>query len=67
MRKPEANDTHRSPATAVATTNFTPAEEQALEAFGAWMDGALEQLVSRWIHLAAPNASRRERATRRGV
>lgn len=30
--------------------------------FAAWMDGELEKLVDRWIHLASPNAGRHERA-----
>jgi hypothetical protein len=36
----------------------TVTEEPDYEIFGAWMDGELEKLVARWIHLAAPNASR---------
>jgi hypothetical protein len=28
------------------------------ETFGLWMDAELEKLVARWVHLAAPNASR---------
>ena len=38
------------------------AEEQALAAFGAWIDAELEKFVARWIHLAAPNAQRPRRA-----
>lgn len=34
------------------------------ERFGEWLDGELEKLVARWIHLAAPNADRRERSLR---
>lgn len=33
-----------------------------LAPFAAWLDDELEKLVSRWIHLASPNAGRRERA-----
>jgi hypothetical protein len=33
------------------------------ETFGLWMDAELEKLVARWIHLAAPNASRSLRRT----
>ena len=39
----------------------TAVEEPNYEAFGTWMDGELEKLVARWIHLAAPNASRPSR------
>ena len=33
--------------------------------FGRWLDGELEKLVARWIHLAAPAAARREQVLRR--
>ncbi|HJT36180.1 MAG TPA: hypothetical protein VJ783_29435 [Pirellulales bacterium] len=33
-----------------------------LAPFATWLDGELDKLVSRWIHLASPNAGRRERA-----
>jgi hypothetical protein len=36
----------------------TATQEPSYEAFGVWIDGELEKLVARWIHLAAPNASR---------
>jgi hypothetical protein len=67
MRKPKTDFNHGYLSTTVEAevAQLTAAEEQALVAFGDWMDGALEQLVARWIHLAAPNASRRERAARR--
>ncbi len=69
MRKPasKANPSHGSQTSAVeaAAAEHAAAEEQALAAFGLWMDGELEQLVARWVHLAAPNATRRERALRR--
>jgi hypothetical protein len=42
----------------------TVAEEQALTAFGEWMDAELDKLVARWIHLAAPNAQRPARISR---
>lgn len=32
-------------------------EDARYEVFGEWLDIELEKLVSRWIHLAAPNAS----------
>lgn len=35
--------------------------------FGAWFDVELEQLVAQWLHLAAPNANRREQALRRSA
>jgi hypothetical protein len=37
------------------------------EPFGSWLDDELAKLVARWIHLAAPNANRRERALRRSA
>lgn len=69
MRKPEANLNHgfRSTATEAAAGQFTAAEEEALGVFGQWLDLELEQLVARWIHAAAPNASRRESTARRFV
>ena len=36
----------------------TVTQEPNYEAFGLWMDSELDKLVARWIHLAAPNASR---------
>ncbi|HVA47201.1 MAG TPA: hypothetical protein VNH11_12605 [Pirellulales bacterium] len=38
------------------------ADQTVYVPFAAWLDEQLEELVTRWIHLAAPNASRRERA-----
>jgi hypothetical protein len=32
-------------------------EDARYDVFGEWLDAELEKLVSRWIHLAAPNAS----------
>lgn len=63
--KPELNHGFQSEAVETEVAEFSAAEEQALEQFGLWLDGELETLVARWIHLAAPNASRRERALRR--
>ena len=40
------------------------AADEVYVPFAAWMDEQLEQLVARWSHLAAPNASLRERAIR---
>ncbi len=34
---------------------------QSFDVFDQWMDSQLEQLVARWIHTAAPNASRVQR------
>lgn len=41
----------------------TPAKEAI---FAEWIDGELEKLVAKWIHLAAPNATRprQERSSR---
>jgi hypothetical protein len=36
-------------------------ESQSFDVFDQWMDLQLEQLVARWIHTAAPNASRVQR------
>ncbi|HVC98486.1 MAG TPA: hypothetical protein VND64_32765 [Pirellulales bacterium] len=33
--------------------------------FGRWLDVELEKLVARWVHLAAPAATRRERVLRK--
>ena len=32
-------------------------ESQSFVDFELWMDSQLEQLVARWVHTAAPNAS----------
>jgi len=69
MRKAHANTNPnhgiQPAAVEAAAAEHAAAEEQALADFGRWLDGELEQLVARWIHLAAPNASRRERSLRR--
>ena len=39
--------------------------EEFYAPFAAWLDGELEKLVSRWIHLASPGAGQRERALRK--
>jgi hypothetical protein len=69
MRKGKANSSsgHQTAALDTANPEFSEAEEQALNEFSQWMDGELEQLVARWAHLAAPNASRRARALRRTI
>jgi hypothetical protein len=41
-----------------ATGPATATQEPNYDAFGLWMDSELDKLVARWIHLAAPNASR---------
>ncbi|HET6883525.1 MAG TPA: hypothetical protein VFI31_25460 [Pirellulales bacterium] len=35
------------------------ADDDVYEPFALWLDQQLEELVDRWIHLAAPGASRR--------
>ncbi|HVX14034.1 MAG TPA: hypothetical protein VHC22_22810 [Pirellulales bacterium] len=40
------------------------AADEVYEPFAAWFDERLDELVGKWIHLAAPGASRRERAVR---
>jgi hypothetical protein len=61
MSRPEHESSHVPAVSKSTATPIAPseAEEKALEQFGAWFDGELEQLVARWIHLAAPNASKR--------
>jgi hypothetical protein len=41
------------------------AEVRSYPAFDQWMDAQLELLVARWIHTAAPNANRLDRAQQR--
>jgi hypothetical protein len=43
---------------AADVTQAAVLREPNYDAFGEWMDGELEKLVARWVHLAAPNASR---------
>jgi hypothetical protein len=38
------------------------AADEVYAPYAAWLDGKLEELVAKWSHLAAPNASLRERA-----
>lgn len=38
--------------------------DDVYEPFGTWLDGQLRELVDKWLPLAAPNASRRERVIR---
>jgi hypothetical protein len=40
-----------------------PADD-VYEPFATWFDARLDELVGKWIHLAAPGASRRERIVR---
>ncbi|HEV3345042.1 MAG TPA: hypothetical protein VG125_31990 [Pirellulales bacterium] len=40
------------------------AADEVYAPFGAWMDVKLDEFVAKWVHLAAPNASSRERAIR---
>ncbi len=39
-------------------------ESQGFVHFDQWMDGQLDELVARWVHTAAPNASRAQRVSR---
>ena len=41
-----------------ANITLVQLESQSFEAFEQWMDEQLDLLVARWIHTAAPNASR---------
>jgi len=40
-------------------------ESQSFVDFDQWMDVQLDSLVARWIHMAAPNASRVQRVSAR--
>jgi len=45
--------------TAISETDVMVVATPAKEAiFAEWMDAELEKLVAKWIHLAAPNATR---------
>ena len=55
---------HSSTARNVDAT-IVVAESKSFVAFDQWMDAQLDQLVARWIHTAAPNASRPDRVGRR--
>ena len=57
-RAPQDSDDDRSGMQALQT----PSADYA--PFGRWLDGELEKLVGRWIHLAAPAASRRKQVFR---
>lgn len=50
--EPSSRATSEDPATRAAQA------VQSYAAFDRWMDAQLDELVSRWIHTAAPNASR---------
>ncbi len=67
MRKPVSNPEHRLEGGKSLSTLATAADDAALEKFGVWLDGELEKLVARWVHLAAPNAAHRERSVRRMI
>ena len=60
MHKPTENKLETTNAAEVVVV-ATPAAEAL---FADWIDGELEKLVAKWIHLAAPNA-KRSRALRR--
>jgi hypothetical protein len=40
------------------------AADEVYEPFSVWLDERLDELVGKWIHLAAPGTSRRERLLR---
>lgn len=46
-----------------ARLGLPSADDDVCEPFSRWLDDKLAELVDRWLHLAAPNASRRERAS----
>ena len=57
-RLPENEPTVQDPTVQNPTGQATATQEPSYEVFGLWMDSELEKLVARWVHLAAPNASR---------
>jgi len=61
MKKQPTNNPPRPQSPPALPELGSAAEEAALEQFGLWMDGQLEELVAKWAHLAAPNASRSRR------
>jgi hypothetical protein len=65
MRKPKSNPEHKPTGESSLLVTTTAAEEAALVKFGTWLDGELDLLVARWVHLAAPNAAHRGRSTRK--
>jgi len=67
MRKPTFNPEHNPSGEGSLSVATSAAEEAALEKFGSWLDGELDQLVARWVHLAAPNAAHRGRSTRNSL
>lgn len=38
------------------------ADDEVYAPFSRWLDDQLAELVDRWLHLASPSASRRERS-----
>ena len=55
------NDFPPQAAVGSADATMVIVESKPFLAFDNWMDEQLEILVARWIHTAAPNASRFER------
>ena len=56
MNKP-TDQNNRLSAEDHAAIQAAEVEDSRYDVFGEWLDGELEKLVARWIHLAAPNAS----------
>lgn len=59
------HDSSTSPVSSKTDTMLIVAESRSFVAFDRAIDNQLEQLVARWIHTAAPNASRPSAAARK--
>jgi hypothetical protein len=59
------HDSSTTPVSSKTDTMLIVAEWQSFVAFDRSIDNQLEQLVARWIHMAAPNASRPLAAARK--
>jgi hypothetical protein len=53
-----AHNASSIPASRIEDQALIIAESKSFELFDQWMDAQLADLVARWIHTAAPNASR---------
>lgn len=53
-----SHDSSTTPVSSKTDTMLIVAESQSFVAFDRAIDTQLKQLVARWIHTAAPNASR---------
>ena len=56
MSSHPSDDTHETPRPAKERLSALTFAEEPYSDFNHWMDAELARLVSRWQHLAAPNA-----------